>query len=598
MGETTYKHKLKLAGLAAVLVLLVRENSFAQVNHTYPRTAVQHFGKAPAEWYAKFDLNLLPWSNSGTLRKIKTLNPSTLIVWVDGWTSFSPRNPVTTYIPDEAPQWFAVDSNGEIPALSWGTLIDMSSLCPKVGGDRYVDRHPEELLKHVDITLVDGIGSDWCWGRPHGVTDIDLDRNGKNDLDEHGRNWVDERWLEGVEAFLAKLRSVIGPNKLIWVNSGQFHNWGWDNANGLDIERQSGFLDWDFYWRQYQDFLKEAREPHLLLMDVRPSWEDPLLPKSSKNHFTLMRFMLTATMLGDGYYNFSPFEGGEHHFQAYYDEFDLDLGYPTQDAQQLSNGCFVRFFDKGVSIVNPTGNPVTLRDSDLRAAAGYRGPYHRFRGGQDPLHNTGEQFSSVELWGGYIVRSNGNILIGDGIIMLTQPKAVVSDVMVDNIDLDTSPGSGPAKFTSGWTHTDEGDSYWNQNDDPPKGWYSHAYAAGGDGGQIATYTPNLGVAGKYEVYEWHGYVTAGQMASNAPYTIAHSDGSTTKIVDQNKSQGRFNSLGIYSFTKGNTGKVVISNKANGLVVADMIIFVYRGDDGNLDTRAPNPPSGVRIINGG
>ncbi|HEX9652089.1 MAG TPA: putative glycoside hydrolase [bacterium] len=584
-------------GMLILLLFGVAQTAFAQIpNHTYPRTAVQHFGKAPEEWYARFDMNLLPWSNEAKIRRIKQINPKSLFIWVDGWTSYSSRNPVINYVASEAPAWFAVDSKGEVPQLSWGTLMDMSSLCPKVGGKRFVDRHPEELLKHVDINLVDGIGSDWCWGRPHGLKDLDLDRNGKNDFDEHGRNWVDERWLEGVEAFIANLRQQIGPNKLIWVNSGQFHNWGWTNANGLDIERQSGFLDWDFYWRQYQKFMEQAREPRILLMDVRADWEDPIRPDNTKNYFKLMRFMLTATMLGDGYYNYSPLEGGEHHFQAYYDEFDLNLGYPTQPAQQLNNGVYVRFFDLGVSICNASGNPVTVGDSDLRSLNGYAGPYSRFNGGQDHAHNNGQKLGSVELWGGYNRRSNGDILIGDGIILVKEPRAVVSDLMVDVINLDTSPGSDEAKLTGGWQLTEDGDLFWNQNTDGPKGWYPHAIVSGGDGSQTATYSPSIGVPGKYEVFEWHGRVS-GQLATNVPVTIYHSGGTTTTTVDQTRNQGALNSLGVYTFPAGRSAKVVISNKANGIVMADMIIFGYRGEDGNQDTEAPSPPTGVRTSSG-
>ena len=49
--------------LAAIIVLVLASTGLAQVNHTYPRTAVQHFGKATAEWYARFDMVLIPWTD-------------------------------------------------------------------------------------------------------------------------------------------------------------------------------------------------------------------------------------------------------------------------------------------------------------------------------------------------------------------------------------------------------------------------------------------------------------------------------------------------------------------------------------------------------
>ncbi|MCG8604822.1 hypothetical protein MJD09_07480, partial [bacterium] len=258
---------------------------------------------------------------------------------------------------------------------------------------------------------------------------------------------------------------------------------------------------------------------------------------------------------------------------------------------------FVRFFDKGVSIVNPTGAAVTVTDGDLASLDGYRGPYYRFRGGQDGEFNNGEKFDLIELWGGYHYRPKGDILLGDGIILLDHQRTVVSEIIIDNNNMDSSAGSDPAVYTDGWKETAEGDLYWNQKIRTDRGWYPHIYIAGGDGSQTATFTPNIGVPGKYEVFEWHGSVNHGQMARRVPHKIIHAGGSTTKYVDQRANQGRMNSLGLYTFAKGKKGKVIISNETNGMVIADMILFKYRGEDGNVDTvdtQAPTAPKGVAV----
>lgn len=578
--------------LALMMGSWLVNDSFAQFNPPYPRCGVQHFGNAPADWYARFDLNIVVWTSAAKAREIKRINPRSIVIWVDGLTSYGENNPFHKYIPKE---WFVQGSNGSELKLNWGSLLDMSNLCQQVNGKRYNTGHPAYLVSQIDMTAFDGVGSDWCWGRPHGTTDIDLDRNGKNDYDEHGRAWVDEQWQAGVVAFIDNWRKEIGPDKLIWINSGQFHDWGWANTNGVEIERQSGFVNWEFYIRQLQNFMQNARQPHILMMDVRPHGGDNNRPSNTKNYFQLARFMLTATMLGDAYMDFSPLEAGEHHYQVYFDEFDLDVGYPTQPLQKMSNGCFVRFFDKGVSIVNPSNRPVTLTDGDLRAMSGYAGPYYKFRGGQDPAFNSGGQFTQVNLWGGSEQTNSGPLLLGDGIILLTEPKTVIADILVDNVEYCTSPGSEPAAFTSLWQQTVDGDLFYSQKDRPSEGWYGHAFAQGGDGSQKATFTPTIGTAGFYEVYEWHGYVNKSQSSTNVPVTITYGSGQqVTKVVNQAISQGQWNSLGKYTFPAGRTGKVVIANQANGIIVADMIQFRYRGQDGTVDTQPPAPPTGIRV----
>ncbi len=581
---------------ALLLTLMVGSwlvsDSFAQFNHTYPRSSVQHFGSAPADWYARFDLNIVVWTNASKVREIKRINPQSTVIWVDGWTSYGANNPFHKYIPKD---WFVQGSDGQELKLNWGSLLDMSTLCKPVNGQRYIDGHPKYLVSQIDITAFDGVGSDWCWGRPHNTTDIDLDRNGRNDYEEHGKAWIDSEWQKGVGVFIDNLRAEIGPNKLIWINSGQFHEWGWNNTNGVQIERQSGFTNWDFYIRQLQNFMQNARQPHVLMLDVRPHGGDNNRPTNTKDYFQLARFMLTAAMLGDAYMDFSPVEAGEHFFQVYFDEFDLDVGYPKGPFQVMSNGCYVRFFDKGVSIVNPSNRSVTVTDGDLRAISGYAGPYYKFRGGQDPVFNSGGVFTQVNLWGGSEQTNSGPLLLGDGIILLTEPKTVVSDILIDNEILSTSPGSQPATFTSLWKQSIEGDLYYSQKERPSEGWYAHAYVDGGNGGEKATYTPSIGTAGFYEVYEWHGYLNKAQSATNVPYTITYGNGQqVTKVVNQAINQGQWNSLGRYSFPAGRTAKVVISDQANGIVVADMIQFRYRGQDGTVDVQPPATPTGLRV----
>jgi len=91
----------------------------------------------------------------------------------------------------------------------------------------------------------------------------------------------------------------------------------------------------------------------------------------------------------------------------------------------------------------------------------------------------------------------------------------------------------------------------------------------------AIWTPDIQVTGNYEVFEWHGDDPNYDHASNAPLTINYSGGSKTVVVNQQENIGKWNSVGTYKFAKGTKGNIVLTNKANGNVIADAIKLIRR-----------------------
>jgi len=92
-------------------------------------------------------------------------------------------------------------------------------------------------------------------------------------------------------------------------------------------------------------------------------------------------------------------------------------------------------------------------------------------------------------------------------------------------------------------------------------------------GENATWDLDLPHAGIWEIYEWHnGNETR---TSRAPYTIDHSGGKTTVIVNQQEGSGQWNLLGRFTFEK-NAGSVMLSNECTGgdYVIADAVRAVY------------------------
>ena len=96
------------------------------------------------------------------------------------------------------------------------------------------------------------------------------------------------------------------------------------------------------------------------------------------------------------------------------------------------------------------------------------------------------------------------------------------------------------------------------------------HAPAGDGSATATFRPNLPIGGKYKVLaRWTAHPNR---ATNAPFTIHHANGRDTVRVDQEENGGKWVVLGIYQFSSGTAGHVVLTNEANEWVVADAVAF--------------------------
>ncbi|MDY6954908.1 MAG: hypothetical protein SWE60_25690, partial [Thermodesulfobacteriota bacterium] len=91
---------------------------------------------------------------------------------------------------------------------------------------------------------------------------------------------------------------------------------------------------------------------------------------------------------------------------------------------------------------------------------------------------------------------------------------------------------------------------------------------GGTGADTATWTPTIYQAGDYEVYAW--WVDHTNRATDAPYTINYDGGSVTLDVDCTTNGCDWYLLGTYPFAVGTSGSIVLSDHANGYVIADAI----------------------------
>ncbi|MBN1352366.1 fibronectin type III domain-containing protein [candidate division KSB1 bacterium] len=574
---------LTLAVVVVIILLCVMPvELFAQHSHDYPRLMMFNWGGATPEWYAKFDVVVTANNGTGFAQGIKNINPNT---WVMPTRDINAGQCASPYYD----QWTTLKSDGSEIRIYGGArpLADMSDFCPVIGGKRYSDAVIDYMSTFCDLSVFDGAATDGLWEFPDTwvSTDIDLDRNGVNDWNEHGRDWIRGYWLNGVNKVLQGWRDR-NPNKLFFINSGGFHSFGWNTTNGMFLEFCWALTNWTHFNTLYQDWMKRALEPHVMFVDGTAKYRWDNKPTITKNDYQAMRFLLTTTLLGDGYFTFEDVHSEFHEYVKYYDEFDVKLGYPTHDAQRLQaegpdwniQAVWVRFFDNGASIVNAKGKTVTVTDAELRTLNGYAGPYYRFKGGQDPTHNNGEPFDQITLWGVYENPSLYKIM-GDGIVLVKKPETIIADVIIDNVDAGTSAGSETVEYVGNWAIGNYGTagSAWAMTNSTKDGFGAgYHYASSGNGNNYAVFRPTFGVAGSYKVYEWHAFHGAAgdDEAADVPYEIHHSNGTSTVTVNQRANYGKWNYLGTFSFSAGSNNYIKVSNTLNGIVIADAIRFEF------------------------
>ena len=95
------------------------------------------------------------------------------------------------------------------------------------------------------------------------------------------------------------------------------------------------------------------------------------------------------------------------------------------------------------------------------------------------------------------------------------------------------------------------------------------YRVAGDGSSSVTWLfPASASAGSYTVFA--RWTSGSNRASNATYVVTHAGGSASVAVDQRSNGGDWQSLGTFSFSPGANQGVRLSDKADGIVIADAI----------------------------
>lgn len=579
-----------------VILCLIDVSGFAQQGHRYPRIGAMFWWQTRPEWVAKYDLavvavrdfyyengaevsassNMYSCSLVDTAYAIiaKTINPDMKIlpcadVSQGEWYMFLGGRPENYIMHDSDDNMLRVYDE-----ISGAYFSNYSSICPTVSGLRFNQKQPQVIAALIDTNYWDGFATDGMYanGATDGHTDIDFDRNGSDDVtDIYNNSYI----INGVHDFCENMRT-LWPGKIIWVNTGTFHDESWDVITGLYLEHDYGVSSWTSYYNIYHAWTDSTDQPRYCTIDGF----------CGRENYDQMRFMLGLALLGNGYFGANSIYN--HYGQNWYDEYETDLGYPVDDGMQVpgtsgttpysdeTRSIWVRFFTLGCVIINPMEQTIIISDDDINGLPGYDGPYYRFQGVQDPDFNNGEPFDFVELYGSAYYSDGIWKTWGDAIILLKADTTIVPDIYLDNSLQGCNPGQNAPTFVGTWyRYENYDDTAWKINvrtwgDDSQQTW-PYSYAWDGGGSRTATYKPTIVIPGNYAIYEWHGINGA---ATNVPCTIVSSDSSDEFSINQTTNNEQWNYITTYYLNADTNNYIQITNAANDSVLADAFKLVF------------------------
>jgi hypothetical protein len=193
--------------------------------------------------------------------------------------------------------------------------------------------------------------------------------------DVFGRNFIDgvfydcwspDKWLVPQTAKLRDGKAIV------MLNAWNFPREGFDSLNGVLAEDEinrviEGKVDYEDFIKRYLAWSARSRKPVVTTIVCHPEtinddpWRWSKLKQEERNaeqekgkgDVQTMRFGLTTTLLGDGYFAYDSGTMGRGNWW-WYKEYDAPLGYPKGPAHKNADGLWQREFLGGTVVVNGT----------------------------------------------------------------------------------------------------------------------------------------------------------------------------------------------------------------------------------------------------
>ena len=422
--------------IAAAIFIFFFLSYPAHAEDSYPRLANYYLQPhIPAEdkrELAKFDLVILD-IDSETIdmdlnSKLKQVNPDIVILAyipsqsvnigdLTDWAQFRR----STYKQVESNDWWLKDSESDYVYFSntwptirfvdagqgWGTyLSDLAAKTIKQGGEW------------------DGVFYDMVFGNISWLNngDIDLNNDGRPDSQES----VNAYWRQAMGELLADTRDKIEPGLV--VANIDIVDYYQRETNGVMMENFPaawlGKNGWSALINKYLNELPQNNSrPQIYIINANTD-NNKVMDK-----FRQMRYGLSSTLLGDGYYSFD--EGDQNHGQVWwFDEYDVSLGQPIsgafntgdKEAKKIELGLWRRDFTNGIVLVNSTNeDQVYISDKE---------EFEKINGIQDKMVNDGSRVNWV------------TVPAKDGIILKKINKKIIGSSFLNGSFIRVFNGSG------------------------------------------------------------------------------------------------------------------------------------------------------------
>jgi hypothetical protein len=288
-------------------------------------------------------------------------------------------------------------------------VMNVSMLCPLYdtgnGPERWIDwaLRNDLSVDSMDGFIIDRLEGNQSWLIEKHSRTIDPDCS--NTRVDDGYEAFDAAWKEGVIYLLSAMRSGYDGKYLIANSSGSYQ----DFLNGSIYESCPG--NWsDSIPETYNDWAKrvlgnqgyitvssEGNTPNFSLVETYEleeyTTENPMDDPSFVPNYQRMRFGITTSLLGNGYFSYEININGHGSLGLlWFDEYDNAgseksyLGYPTSDSYVVRDygqdgKVFRRDYEKGTVLCNP---------SDREATVVLNESFRLINGTQQPGINTSE----------------------------------------------------------------------------------------------------------------------------------------------------------------------------------------------------------------
>ncbi len=327
---------------------------------------------------ALYDMIAIPYTVAyyapESIRQLRKLNPRIKILalfWTgesdvadlkteqslhESWFLHYGNSPGSSVPPEQRRIKFMENSWLMNPASEWGT---------------YVPSYVHDKI--MSSGLFDGVFFDMIFDMIYnGGKEVNLNLNNidiDNDSIIDSPDVVKQQYNNGMTQILKSTRELLGPEAIIignleWSANSPYFMY----ANGNFQENALDTLSWSNHnfsevWEIYQRDMQKPSPPsriHWIVPDTNGQRFDDEKPDLPPVELQKMRYGLALTLLEDGYFGFDS--GIPWHCQLWwFPEYDANLGLAKGKAQKRGDGTWMREFQNGLTIVNPTSSAITIK---------------------------------------------------------------------------------------------------------------------------------------------------------------------------------------------------------------------------------------------